>query len=341
MQIVGLVSDRARALVKLGKESYLNVCSMPDLFHFMQDLGHLAGLQIGRKYKKAVTEREKILRRDKEITASEEEIISNTEKVIAVYEDYRSSTREVNQTIHPFNKLDEWSEKGEIYKNLVKSICKISDLGEQINVSVNIKKAAKLLRQIPDIVKGVDEWVSRNKNKIKEWVVDKVISEVESVWLERFLLPSIYWELQLGRTKNGRKNPKLVAYYENRMVQSQDASIQHLQDLNISASRQTFIFEMAYQMAKSFQRSSSQVEGRNGYLAFVHHGQKGIPVNKMKALTVIHNFDTKRSDGYTPAKRLFRKDFPNLFEFLCSNVTGFKEPRKRKIKTLNLNYLQR
>ena len=49
MQITGLVSDRASALVKLGTSAYLNVISMPDLFHFTQDLGKLAGLRIGKK----------------------------------------------------------------------------------------------------------------------------------------------------------------------------------------------------------------------------------------------------------------------------------------------------
>ncbi len=37
MTIKGLVSDRAQALVKLGTEDYLGVCSMPDLFHFCQE----------------------------------------------------------------------------------------------------------------------------------------------------------------------------------------------------------------------------------------------------------------------------------------------------------------
>jgi hypothetical protein len=32
IKIVGIVSDRATALVKLGSASCLNVCSMPDLF---------------------------------------------------------------------------------------------------------------------------------------------------------------------------------------------------------------------------------------------------------------------------------------------------------------------
>ena len=110
--------------------------------------------------------------------------------------------------------------------------------------------------------------------------------------------------------------------------------------LNISTDRQEILVERAEHMANSFQRASSQVEGRNGYLAFIHHSQKGIPKQKRKALTVIHNFDTKREDGSTPAQRLFNQEFPDLFEFLCLNVTGFKEPRKRKSKKLKINLLQ-
>jgi hypothetical protein len=90
--------------------------------------------------------------------------------------------------------------------------------------------------------------------------------------------------------------------------------------------------------AITFQRSSSEVEGRNGYLSFIHHGHKGIPKERLKVLTVIHNYDIKRRDGSTPAERLFDRSFPDLFEFLCENVTGFKEPRKRKYKVLSTNY---
>ena len=128
--------------------------------------------------------------------------------------------------------------------------------------------------------------------------------------------------------------------YEQRMQQAKQQTLQQVELLNIGAERQNTLFDLAYQMARSFQRSSSQVEGRNGYLAFIHHGQKGIPPKKLEALTVIHNFDTKRADDTTPAQRLFKKDFPDLFEFLCQNVTGFKEPRKRKCKSLKNNILQ-
>ena len=50
------VSDRAKALLKLTDSEYLSTYSMPDLFHFMQDLGRSIGsrlaLQVSNGVKK-------------------------------------------------------------------------------------------------------------------------------------------------------------------------------------------------------------------------------------------------------------------------------------------------
>jgi len=49
LEIIGLVSDRAKALVKLAEDDYLATLSMPDLFHFSQDICTAVGAKIGRK----------------------------------------------------------------------------------------------------------------------------------------------------------------------------------------------------------------------------------------------------------------------------------------------------
>jgi len=46
-------------------------------------------------------------------------------------------------------------------------------------------------------------------------------------------------------------------------------------------------------------------KGRNGYLAFVHKANRGLSEQRLKVLTVVHNFDIKSYDGTTPAQRLF------------------------------------
>src|SRR5262249_33538613 len=62
----------------------------------------------------------------------------------------------------------------------------------------------------------------------------------------------------------------------------------------------------ATQLADVFQRSSSNVEGRNRYLSLRNHALRGLdPPRKRTCLTAIHNFFLTRADGTTAAERFF------------------------------------
>lgn len=340
LNIIGLVSDRAKALVKLGLPEYLDACSMPDLFHFVQDFGKLCGMQIGKCYQKMMAQNDAEALKNK--SAAEKEVIEKEiTKVKEIKDSYSKETRTVNKTIHPFDEENNWVIGEAVKKQLIQSLCKISKLGENLKIKVDLCRITKIHNQIPDLVSGITNWIEFAQTKIQTWVQQGIMTEIERQWFTLHLLPFLYWHAQLKRTKNGRPNEDLKNYYEQRMNQAKENTLNQATTLEISVEKQNILFEKAYQLANSFQRSSSQVEGRNGYLAFIHHGQKGIPKKKLKALTVIHNFDTKRTDGTTPAQRLYGKEFPDLFEFLCANVTGFKEPRKIKPKSLKNSILQR
>jgi len=62
---------------------------------------------------------------------------------------------------------------------------------------------------------------------------------------------------------------------------------------------------VAQECAQLFQRSSSCVEGRNGQLALRHHSLHRIGNRKLAALTTVHNYFVKRSEGTTAAERFF------------------------------------
>ena len=85
----------------------------------------------------------------------------------------------------------------------------------------------------------------------------------------------------------------------------------------------------AAERATTFQRASSAVEGRNGYLSQMHHNHRGLPKHRYKVWTVLHNFDGRAADGTTPAARFFRRDFPDLFETVLSRINDLPRPRKR------------
>jgi hypothetical protein len=86
----------------------------------------------------------------------------------------------------------------------------------------------------------------------------------------------------------------------------------------------------AAEHAKTFQRASSAVEGRNGYLSQMHHHHRGLPKRRYKVWSALHNFDCRASDGSTPASRFFRREFPDLFETVLSQIEELPRARKRQ-----------
>ena len=74
------------------------------------------------------------------------------------------------------------------------------------------------------------------------------------------------------------------------------------------------------ELAETFQRSSSCVEGRNGVLSMNYHRFHRLNARTLKALTIVHNFDVRRPDGTTAAERFFEAKHANLFKSLVANV---------------------
>jgi hypothetical protein len=87
-------------------------------------------------------------------------------------------------------------------------------------------------------------------------------------------------------------------------------------------------------MASKFQRSSSPVEGRNGYLFQVYHNRRGLSSKWLKVMTTIHNYHIKRCDGTTAAERLFAQKFPDIFQWVVSQMGELPTPRKPRKKPL-------
>jgi hypothetical protein len=89
------------------------------------------------------------------------------------------------------------------------------------------------------------------------------------------------------------------------------------------------LMEKGKKMAETFQRSSSCVEGRNGMLALNYHRFHRLNERSLKVLTIMHNFDTRRSDGTTAAERFFEAKHENLFESLVAHVRIPGRPKQQ------------
>ena len=193
----------------------------------------------------------------------------------------------------------------------------------------------KTFDQIPQILDGVIQWQNWLKERLEKLLRLSTYKEKEALkkWLLNYLIPFRYWPVILKRTARKKRNKRLISYYRKLAKQSKSNWEQHPLSQQFSAGQLDFYSKWADQIVASFQRSSSQVEGRNGYLAFVHKANRGMPLQRLKVLTVVHNFDIRNNNGKTPAERLFGQVFPDLFEFILQNVTGFPEPRKARNKS--------
>jgi hypothetical protein len=75
---------------------------------------------------------------------------------------------------------------------------------------------------------------------------------------------------------------------------------------HLNPETQRDLHQQAREFAEVFQRSSSNVEGRNGYLSLRNHQLRGLDLPRKRAcLTTIHNFFLTRPDGTTAAERFF------------------------------------
>ena len=77
----------------------------------------------------------------------------------------------------------------------------------------------------------------------------------------------------------------------------------------------------AQTLAEVFQRSSSNVEGRHGYLSLRNHQLRGLDHPRKRAcLTATHNFLLTRSDGTTAAERFFGQKPRSMFAAILASV---------------------
>src|SRR6266568_3624844 len=89
----------------------------------------------------------------------------------------------------------------------------------------------------------------------------------------------------------------------------------------LSPEAQTQLHDEAQRLATVFQRSSSNVEGRNGSLSLRSHQLRGLDLpRKRECFTAIHNFFLTRSDGTTAAERFFGQKPRSMFAAILESV---------------------
>jgi len=333
--VLYLVSDRAKALIQLAEQG-LECFSMPDFFHLVHEIVKSYSLALGRRVRQA----------HKELTAAQEALarpqgrpqaaheapeakalVATRQAEVTRWEEarhtYRRHLETLSLTLHPFRIVDSAPQtSAQVESHLQAAVEAIEVFAQCHQLPARHAAIPKVRKQLPALAALVDFWWEG----VRRDLAHAAISPMWGQWAAECLLPLVYWEHQVVHTRCARRKAKIRQALEAMQV----AFGHHALTQCLPAQALKEWQAWATHRVSTFQRASSAVEGRNGYLSQMHHNHRGLPKRRSKVWTVLHNFDCRAADGTTPASRFFRRTFPDLFETVVSHIEALPQPRRRK-----------
>jgi len=330
LRIKYVVSDRAKALIKLALKG-IKCLSVPDLFHASNEIVKLLGLNLNRKLNSIQAKIEKTsavlsilitLSKGADEIRTQKLVIENQiceqEVIERNINRYKNLLHKLSISVHAFNIANSERQTSAQIQILLAEIVRIIELIlMECDINDKKKRLKKFSKQAEGIALLIDTWWVWAEESLNSFHIDNDLKK----WLLEVLLPFIYWKSQFTKTKNPKFKQSYLAAYENAELKMQRHPLTPLSE------NHSEWLSWAEWMVSNFQRSSSAVEGRNGCLSQLRHNGRGLSGNRLRALTAIHNFGLRRSDGTTAAERLFRRDFPDIFEWVIERMGELPTPR--------------
>jgi hypothetical protein len=357
VKVVQSTSDEGKAVVKHARES-LGVHHSPDLFHPQQDISRATSVTLKRKVKQAekdldeakqgleavqkeargYVEQSKGPGRPRDYASRIEQAKQDVHKAEAALEKarrrrerVREEARGISASYHPFDlKTGEVRDASTVESDLNEHFDIIEEEAADVGISAvcwdYLKKARRLVPQMGATIAFVHSFI---KSKVEEL---KLSERLQQMMLE-YLIPLNYFEEVARKASTADARNELLASREA----LQERSTWALTLLSALGSEQREAIEYVARMcAQIFQRSSSNVEGRNGVLSLWHHSFHNLSFRKLRALTVVHNyFIRRRDDGTTAAERFFEQQHDDLFEYLLMTLPPPKRPAAQRCRGSN------
>jgi hypothetical protein len=333
--VLYLVSDRAKALVKLAHTG-LGCLSIPDLFHLSHDLAKGYALSLFGRLRQAqqalaqARQRLAALQTSQsgsaqvqQAQASIEVCEASVQRWQGVCSAYRQNLSNLSRIMHPWRLMDSTRQTSqEVERQLQAELQALESLLETHRLPVQKRTLDKVRNQLAGVSALVDFWWQTVWRDLEHMAMTPRWTQ----WVEELLLPQMYWQEQLSRMRCPAQKAQIALVLQA----VQEAFERHPCTGQLTPEVLAGWKAWAGEHAKAFQRASSAVEGRNGYLSQMQHNHRGLPMRRYQVWTVMHNFDCRASDGTTPAVRFFRREFPDLFESVLSQIDALPIPRQRR-----------
>jgi hypothetical protein len=198
------------------------------------------------------------------------------------------------------------------------------DIQHQIDIIRTIAHQEGLSQACPDRIKKAERVVPKMQATIEfvsaymgQQVRHLDLTPPQSYAMHAHLIPSYYLE-RVATTKMRMEGQPLRELAERiRTPLFEPGGLLR----TLHQDEQTRLKAEAAKLADVFQCSSSNVEGRNGYLSLRNHALRGLDnPRKRTCLTAVHNFLLTRPDGTTAAERFFGQKPRSMFAAILASV---------------------
>jgi hypothetical protein len=335
-EVLYLVSDRAKALIKLAHTG-LGCPSIPDVFHLGHDLAKGYSLAIFGRLRHAKRDlaqaKQRLETLQQNAQAEPTQVVQGQAQVGACVTEvthwqgvgcaWQQHLSNMSRILHPWRLADATCQTSkEVEAQLGAELEAIETLLETNGLPVKQATLAKVRKQLAGIAALVDCWWQT----VHQDLTQIAMTPSWTQWVDELLLPLLYWHEQLRRTRCPGHKAQIALVLQA----VEEAFERHACTRQLTPEVLAGWKAWAAEHAKAFQRASSAVEGRNGYLSQMQHNHRGLPMRRSQVWTVLHNFDCRAADGTTPASRFFRRSFPDLFERVLSQIDELPMPRQRR-----------
>lgn len=360
IEVVQSTTDEGRGL-RRHVEKDLGVHHSPDLFHVQQELVRGTSVALAGRKRKA---EEALAKASKQVSryrqkhkahqdaedslecppefeeqleqAQEQERGARQalETAVEHQERAKKAIQGINAAYHPYDLETGTARSAEtVSQSLQQHFAEVEAVAAEANLPERcVKKIHKAQRVVIDMVATIAFFFLTIRAKVEAL---SLAPQVEQAVYHN-LIPAIYLQLVADKTQDPEQRQALQSKSQELLTPllSSDGPLADLE------SQEMALIEMlALEGAQLFQRSSSCVEGRNGQLALRYHSLHRISDRKLTALTMVHNFFVKRSDGSTAAERFFGTKPRDLFEWILERVDLPGRPAQKRLQPNRKNYL--
>lgn len=320
VEVLGVTSDQAQG-IRSHAQKNLGLAITPDLFHVQHEVSGVCCAPLASR----VRELQKKLEETEAQGDETERIVQSLREAQERQERMKAVLAGTSEATHPYElrtgQPRRGSEVREDWQELLdeaESLADEADLPQSCHAAIG--KARRAVAAMATSVEGFHQRVDLALQQLQ-------LPPSVAAAMQTKVLPALYLQAAAGRSRDGEQRQALEECVARLTLplQQDDHPMMRLSEAAVAE-----LLAQGKEWVSWYVRTSSSVEGRNGQLSLHHHSLHTLSAAKLAALTVLHNFWSRRGDGTTAAERFFGQKPQDLFEWLLDEMPDLPHPAQKR-----------